>query len=307
MNLQPPADDGPHRFPQQRNPGDAWITAPDGQRYWGLFGAAGLLAVDARRGILLQHRASWSHYGDTWALPGGARHRNESARAAALRESAEEAGVPAASIRPRLMSVLDLDVWSYTTLVGDVIEPFEAVISDPESRALAWVPAPEVGSLPLHPAFARSWQRLQPLLDIHPVVVVDAANVIGSVPDGWWKDRAAAAARLLAAVSGLAGRGVPSSFLGLAEDTWFPDFVVVVEGQARSVGDPGPQEPQEPRVQLVRAAGSGDDEIAARAEQLVAQGRPVTVATSDRGLADRCRRAGASVLGAGQLRSLLGY
>ena len=302
MNLQPPAADGPPPFPP--GSGDAWITAPDGQRYWGRFGAAGLLAVDPRRGILLQRRASWSHHGDTWALPGGARHRNESALAAALRESTEEAGVPASLIRPRLMSVLDLEVWSYTTLVGDVSGPFDAVISDAESRALAWVPATEVGSLPLHPAFATAWQQLQPLLDVRPVVVVDAANVIGSVPDGWWKDRAAAAARLLAAVSGLAVRGVPASILGLPEDTWFPRFVVVVEGQARSLRDPTPPGPG---VRLVRAAGSGDDEVAAQAEQLAAGGCAVTVATSDRALAGRSRRAGASVLGSGQLRALLGY
>ncbi|MEG2386314.1 MAG: NTP pyrophosphohydrolase, partial [Aurantimicrobium sp.] len=39
-----------------RNPGDAWVVAEDGGRYWGRFGAAGLLAHDPARGILLQHR-----------------------------------------------------------------------------------------------------------------------------------------------------------------------------------------------------------------------------------------------------------
>jgi hypothetical protein len=28
------------------------------------------------------------------------------------------------------------------------------------------------------------------------LLIVDAANVVGSVPDGWWRDRAGAAARL---------------------------------------------------------------------------------------------------------------
>jgi 8-oxo-dGTP pyrophosphatase MutT (NUDIX family) len=53
------------------------------------------------RGVLLQHRVAWSHFGDTWGLPGGARHQDESACEEALRESAEEAGVPASAVRPR--------------------------------------------------------------------------------------------------------------------------------------------------------------------------------------------------------------
>jgi 8-oxo-dGTP diphosphatase len=307
MMTEHPASDKPPRRAGPGNPGDAWVTAPDGQRYWGRFGAAGLLAFDPGRGILLQHRASWSHHGDTWALPGGARHEGESALAAALRESAEEAGVPAAAIRPRLMSVLDLGVWSYATVIGDVVEPFEPVISDPESLALAWVPLEEVESLPLHPAFQSSWPELRPLLQVRPAVVVDAANVVGSVPDGWWKDRAGAAARLITAVSALAARGIPSAFLELPGDTAFPEYTVVLEGRARDV--PAPEQPgvQKPPVTVLRAAGSGDDAIVTLTEQLASAGLTVTVATSDRELTDRSRRIGASVVGAGRLRELLGY
>ena len=313
MMTEPAASKEPPRRLGPRNPGDAWVTAPDGQRYWGRFGAAGLLAVDQERGVLLQHRATWSHHGDTWALPGGARHEGESALAAALRESAEEAGVPAAAVRPRMTSVLDLDVWTYTTVIGDVTEPFEPVISDPESLALAWVPPDEVDTLPLHPAFARSWQCLRPLLPVHPAVVVDAANVIGSVPDGRWKDRAAAAARLLTAVSRLASRGLPAAFLNLPGDTWFPEYTVVLEGQARDARSPNhlqhPQYPEPLRypVNLVRAAGSGDDAVVVQARELSEAGRTVTVVTSDRELAGRSRAAGAAVAGAGRLRDVLGY
>ena len=103
--------------------------------------------------------SSWSHFGDTWALPGGARHEGESAADGALREAAEEAGVPDGAIRPRLLSVLDLGYWSYTTLVGDVTRPFEPTISDPESRELAWIPPDEVADKPLHPGFASSWEH----------------------------------------------------------------------------------------------------------------------------------------------------
>ena len=70
------------------------MEGPDGQRFWGRFGAAGLLVHDLRRGVLLQHRADWSHFGGTWGLPGGARHAGETAVQGALREAAEEAAVP---------------------------------------------------------------------------------------------------------------------------------------------------------------------------------------------------------------------
>jgi 8-oxo-dGTP pyrophosphatase MutT (NUDIX family) len=267
------------------------VVAPSGERYWGAFGAAGLLALDEHRGVLLQHRVSWSHYGDTWALPGGARHEGESASDGALREAAEEAGVPEGAVRPRLLSVLDLDYWSYTTLVGDVVRPFEPTISDPESRELAWIPPAEVADKPLHPGFAASWAELQPLLDVRPAVVVDAANVVGSVPDGWWHDRPAAARRLIARIGQLAEYGIPAAALDLPEHTWFPEWVVVVEGQARAAGD-GVE-----GVEVVRAAASGDDAILAEAVRLVASDRTVTVVTSDRELARRVTDAGAAVHG----------
>ena len=77
----------------QRDPGDAWVEGPDGQRFWGKFGAAGLLVWDPTVGILLQHRVAWSHFGGTWGVPGGARKKGESAEDAALREAAEEATI----------------------------------------------------------------------------------------------------------------------------------------------------------------------------------------------------------------------
>lgn len=292
MTIQPPAAGEPRRPFGPRDPGDAWVVAPTGERYWGRFGAAGLLALDADRGVLLQHRVSWSHFGDTWALPGGARHEDESACDAALREAAEEAGVPDAAVRPRLLSVLDLGYWSYTTLVGDVVRPFEPTISDPESHELAWIAAPEVANKPLHPAFARSWAELEPLLGVRPAVVVDAANVVGSVPDGWWRDRAGATGRLIERLGPLTVDGIPAELLDLPEHAWFPEWTVVVEGQARSVRDDAGG------VQVVRAAGSGDDAIVDEATRLADLGRAVTVVTSDRELARRVTDAGATARGA---------
>ncbi|MFT3874885.1 MAG: NUDIX hydrolase [Propioniciclava sp.] len=290
MTVEHPQPGEPRRPHGPRDPGDAWVVAPDGTQYWGRFGAAGLLALDPQRGVLLQHRVLWSHFGGTWALPGGARHQGETAPDAALRESHEEAGVPAAAITPRLISVFDLGYWSYATLVGDVTAPFEPAIGDPESVELAWTPVDQVESRPLHPGFAASWARLRGLLGVRPVVVVDAANVVGSVPDGWWKDRAGAAQRLIGRLGVLACAGVPAAALDLPEHTWFPEWVVVVEGRARGVADAG-------GVTVVRASGSGDDAIAEQAARLTASGHAVTVVTSDRGLAARVTDAGANVRG----------
>lgn len=297
MTIEPPAPSEPRRPFGPRDSGDAWVVAPTGERYWGRYGAAGLLAVDPERGVLLQHRVSWSHFGDTWALPGGARHEGESACDAALREAAEEAGVPDASIRPHVLSVLDLGYWSYTTLVGDVTVPFEPTISDPESRELAWVPFEEVARHPLHPGFQASWDRLRALVEVRPAVVVDAANVVGSVPDGWWRDRAGAADGLLSRVSALVSRGIPAAELDLPEDTWFPRWSVVLEGQARAAGDV-------PGIDVVRAEASGDDAIVAETERLASTGTLVTVVTSDRALRERVTDAGAAVRGARWLLEL---
>jgi 8-oxo-dGTP pyrophosphatase MutT (NUDIX family) len=150
----------PSRLRRPHGSGDAWVEGPDGRKYWGTFGAAGLLVFDRGRGILLQHRATWSHFGGTWGLPGGARHEGETAVAAALREAEEEAGVPAARLQIVFSSVLDLGFWSYTTVVATVVDEFEAEIGDAESLELRWIAPDDVASLPLHPGFAASWPRL---------------------------------------------------------------------------------------------------------------------------------------------------
>ncbi|RZU65510.1 ADP-ribose pyrophosphatase YjhB (NUDIX family) [Microterricola gilva] len=144
-----------------RDSGDAWVFGQDGSKFWGRFGAAGLLVCDEARGVLLQHRAAWSHHGGTWGLPGGARHDGESATHAALREANEEAGVPAAALRVIGESVFDKGFWSYTTVIAEVIEHFDAVISDPESIALEWVHPADVELRPLHPGFAAAWPALR--------------------------------------------------------------------------------------------------------------------------------------------------
>lgn len=140
--------------------GDAWVEGPGGVRYWGRYGAAGLLAVSPEAEVLLQHRAEWSHFGGTWGIPGGALHADEAAVDAAIREAGEEAGVPPETLSVRFTSVLDLGFWSYTTVVADALVRFEPVVSDPESIELRWVPISEVALRPLHPRFAEAWPGL---------------------------------------------------------------------------------------------------------------------------------------------------
>ncbi len=52
-------------------------------------------------------------------------------------------------------------------------------------------------------------------------LIVDGANVVGSRPDGWWRDRAGAAVRLYDELAGLAERGaagIPAAQLATGED-----------------------------------------------------------------------------------------
>lgn len=295
-----------------RNSGDAWTNAADGGRYWGRFGAAGLLAVDhardeGRGAILLQHRVTWSDHGDTWGIPGGALHEGEPPLHGAIREAQEEAGVPNDSLRPRFTHVLDRGGWAYTTLIAEVTTPFEPEITDAESHALAWVPLPEVTDLPLHPAFAASWEILRPLLAAAPAVIVDAANVIGSVPNGWWKDRRGAAERLRDRLDALAASptGLRSGFVGVPDarvpglDRAFPDWVMVAEGVARGIE-------QGTHVRVVSAEELGDDAIVAETDTLSAAGALVAIVTSDAELKVRVGAAGAATIhGAQSLLRLL--
>lgn len=114
-------------------------------------------------------------------------------------------------------------------------------------------------------------------------LVVDAANVIGSRADGWWRDRAGAAGRLN---QRLAAASLP-----------YGTVVVVYEGAAKR----GVDADADGRPVVVHAPASGDDEIVRQAETLTAAGHPTTVVTADRGLIARVRAVGATVLSPGRL------
>lgn len=118
--------------------------------------------------------------------------------------------------------------------------------------------------------------------------IVDAMNVIGSRPDGWWKDRDAA----------------------------MRDFAQLLDDHASNTGrqitvvfdsDPGSL-PQTAHIEIVIARGRGrnaaDDEI----DRLVTEAddaADVRVVTSDRDLVEKVTRAGAGVMSSGMFRKEL--
>ena len=154
----------------------------EGQAYWGRYGAAGLLlrapGLSGAAVVLLQHRAAWSHQGDTWGLPGGARDSHETAEQAAIREAHEEAGLPQDQLTVR--KVVQTKVvaagpngqvsWTYSTVIADAPEMLDTV-PNRESAELRWVAVDEVVRLPLHPGFAASWERLRDEFASIPLLV----------------------------------------------------------------------------------------------------------------------------------------
>lgn len=111
------------------------------------------------------------------------------------------------------------------------------------------------------------------------VLIVDAANVVGSRPDGWWRDRAGAARRL-------------HDQLGAA-DLPYDEVVLVLEGAAKRGCPAGQKGP----VQTVHASGSGDDAIVEAVAAQTDAMRDAVVVTADRGLRARVKEAGGSCVG----------
>jgi 8-oxo-dGTP diphosphatase len=299
MTSTAPVQSGDPRRPSgPRDPGDAWVEGERG-RFWGRFGAAGILVHDPDRGVLLQHRVIWSDQGGTWGLPGGALHQGEDPVTGALREAEEEAGVPADKVRSLFTSVFSVGYWSYTTVVAEATAPFEPSIGDAESIELRWVPLHEVDKLPLHTGFAAAWPQLRAALQRRHAVVVDAANVVGSRPDGWWKDRRKANQALVDSLAALARHGLPASALGEPFARIWPAFIVITEGQAKGVSDPSGQ------LSVVGADRDGDQAIVVAVKQSVASDAIVHVVTADRELQQRVEQRGARLLGPGWLLNQL--
>jgi predicted RNA-binding protein with PIN domain len=123
-------------------------------------------------------------------------------------------------------------------------------------------------------------------------LVVDGMNVIGTRPDGWWRDRAGAARRLLGWLQTLhAASGEPVTLVldghpmrDVPEGTHRGVGVVYARRGGRDAGDD----------RLVEVLGALDDRAG------------VSVVTSDRGLGARARELGATVIGAGTFLDRLG-
>ncbi len=172
-------------------------------------------------------------------------------------------------------------------------------------------------------------------------IIVDGANVVGSRPDGWWRDRAGAAVRLNDNLAKLAERGhqgIPAGELATIEPAPTPrpvtttaddrepedaslvpvTVLLVLEGAARAAV---PRIAERARaasgvraragagevsgdgdVRVVSAPGSGDDEIVRQAQQRAGH---CIVVTADRELRRRCVAAGAQVAGPSWLYGLL--
>ncbi len=110
------------------------------------------------------------------------------------------------------------------------------------------------------------------------MLLIDAANVIGSRPNGWWRDRPGAARRFTEQVRAT-----------VIAERLDPPVTIVLEGQSRR----GAEKTKEDGVEVVHAPAVGDDTIVAIAEA----NRDVVVVTADRELGVRVRAVGADVVG----------
>jgi 8-oxo-dGTP diphosphatase len=141
--------------------GDGWTQCSLGHRHWGTYGAAGLLLVAPGPVVLLQHRVSWSHHGDTWGVPGGARGATETAVETAFREAREETGLDTSALVSLDELVDDHGGWTYTTVVASTETELPVHALDRESTDVRWVLVDGVLDLPLHPGFSGTWPELR--------------------------------------------------------------------------------------------------------------------------------------------------
>jgi predicted RNA-binding protein with PIN domain len=117
--------------------------------------------------------------------------------------------------------------------------------------------------------------------------LVDGMNVIGSRPDGWWRDRSGAVRRLTEALARWAAANGD-------------EVTVVYDGRpVHGAGDGVTV-----RFASRRGPNAADDDIVAL---VAADDAPssLRVVTSDATLASRVRTLGASVVGAGEFRAAL--
>jgi predicted RNA-binding protein with PIN domain len=115
-------------------------------------------------------------------------------------------------------------------------------------------------------------------------------NLIGSRPDGWWRDRAGARRKLVAELGGFLRQGgmCVEDVAVVFDGRWQPEEVVT--GVVVSFAPGGPD--------------AADRVIASMARSL-ADPTGTTVVTSDAALAEQVRASGVAVLGVSAFRRLL--
>jgi uncharacterized protein YaiI (UPF0178 family) len=118
--------------------------------------------------------------------------------------------------------------------------------------------------------------------------IVDAMNVIGTRPDGWWKDRRGAIVRLVHQLE------------RWAQTHDHPVTVVLERPMSPPIDSSVIEIAHAPRA----AANSADDEIV-RLVQAEREPKDLTVVTSDGALVERVRSAGAKVYPAARFRQLI--
>lgn len=118
--------------------------------------------------------------------------------------------------------------------------------------------------------------------------LVDAMNVIGSRPDGWWRDRDAAMAKLVARVEIWADAAGEEATVVFEREPVPP-----IESELIEVAHAPEARPDAADDEIVRRAGAADDPST------------LTVVTSDRRLAGRVQAIGAAVESASAFRRRL--
>ena len=127
----------------------------------------------------------------------------------------------------------------------------------------------------------------RPLVSAPAVLLVDAANVVGSRPDGWWRDRPAAARGFVNQVRQAVAAGRVAQ-----------PVMVILEGAARRGVPAG----EENGVSVLHAPSNGDDLLLALAADATS---PVRLVTADRALREQAEGLGAHVVGPRWLIDLL--
>ncbi|MCV7147841.1 NYN domain-containing protein [Mycobacterium riyadhense] len=120
--------------------------------------------------------------------------------------------------------------------------------------------------------------------------IVDGMNVIGSRPDGWWRDRHRAMVTLVDMLERWAAANKDAARV----------VVVFERPPSTTIGSSVIEVAHAPKA----AANSADDEIV-RLVQTDDQPHEIRVVTSDKALADRVRSLGASVYRAEGFRDLI--